>query len=298
MQRRHRHRGVRRLLILASAAFVLAAAFADAAQAGLAALTGQSDTVTTTLGTVTSTVDGATTAIAAPVDSTTGATDPAGAVVDSTESTVNDTVASTAQTVSATTEAVTRTVDQTLATTDDTVNMVASGPQSTLDAATRQTAAASITPSESAMPAPSPQTAPSTADAPNSQTVTSSSDRVVMVIRRVGEGTIAPPAGAAAAQGPGTSAVPQGQMPTSRTRTAPASGKPVALRRSPRPDLPRLLFSLAALSGGAGGGNALVLVALLGTVLLAGFGRRGRGVFPDSDLFRTPDVLFQLERPG
>jgi hypothetical protein len=70
------------------------------------------------------------------------------------------------------------------------------------------------------------------------------------------------------------------------------------LQRAPRAPLPNLPSSVSSLLGGAGTGSSLVVAALLGVLLIAAFSRSGGRLRPHTNVFRPPDVLFQLERPG
>jgi hypothetical protein len=70
------------------------------------------------------------------------------------------------------------------------------------------------------------------------------------------------------------------------------------LQRAPRAPLPSLPSSVSSLLGGSATGSSLVVAALLGTLLIAAFGRSGGRVRPQTDVFHAPDVPFHLERPG
>jgi hypothetical protein len=268
-----RHPRFVRLLKHTAAAFVLASAFADAAQADFGSLTAHAGPVaplTSTPAGVSSTAAGAASTATGVLDTTTATTNQTLGTVQSTASeaqstvatTVNDTVATVRETVDGitpTTNTVEQTIDQVLASTGSTIR---SAP-----------AAIAGAPGDG-----------------HSLAVAS----CLPVITRPAKPAHVRVQGQRASSAPVVDA-PQALPPAYLRHT------PSALQAPSRPgrDLPGGPFSLPAmLLGGSGDGVSVVtgvLTTLLTIWLLNAPGGRLRVV---ADVLRPPDVFFRLERPG
>ena len=305
MRRRHLHSRAWRLLACTSAALAFVAAYANAAQAGLEGITGQQVPVSTTVGTATSPVTDVTATVAGTVETATSAAAPVSTAVEPTVSSATGAVANSTQTVSDTAQAASSTVDQTIAA-EGTVGPVVSSPTSMIEQAAP--AVDSVASGSFATPAPTQSTAPASAGSdpgpPGSDTVPvpAPSSEPVVASTRVDSGRAGPPP-TSNRRPPSpalrvTGARTAGQMGFATAKQATTPHDLAAARRPPLAPIPNAPSSITSLLGSSGASASFVFAALLGAMLLAAFGRPGSRLRLSPEVFRPPDVLFQLERPG
>jgi hypothetical protein len=301
MLERHRHSGVGRLLACASAAMVLAAAYANSAQAsGLEGLAGQQGAVPATVGTATSAVNEVTATVTGTVETATSAAAPVSTVVDPTVTTAAGTVANVTQTVSDTAQTASTAVDQTIGAAGDTVQTVVSSPtvESAASAVASTTPAAPTSPSTEASTALTPAGSDSTGSGTDTVRAPAPTSEPVVGLTGVGTERIVPSATAHPAR-PAASqqGVPRDAVTISVGTAATPYDRAAVQRPLDRP-IPSAPSSSTALLGGSGASTSFVFATLLGALLVAAFGRLGSRLRVRPEVFRPPDVLFQLERPG
>jgi hypothetical protein len=286
-----------RLLKYSAAVLALAAAFVDTAQAALGPLGGSepvaqvTSTVSTVTATATTTASDASTTVTGAVDTTTG--------------TVSDATGVVGSTVTQTTDTVTTTGDSTVTSVDDTVGSLApviapasgeSLPQSAPEAVAR-TAAVAPPQTAASKPATDPAATPMRPPATSALVLPRGARANALPSERVRQSQAPPPTPPA-----GALPAPTDVMPF----PAAASEHLDSVRRgqtagssSPKLPIPSAPFSLVeSLLGGTGAGLPLLVGALLAALALVPIFGLGSRLRPFLDVFRPPDVLCQLERPG
>jgi hypothetical protein len=203
-----------------------------------------------------------------------------------------------------TTQTVSTAVDETVAATETTVQSLVSGPVATTQQTVQQVASAAARPSAT----PAPTTTTETAEQPivGGEVAASTgkpSAESVLPFTSVHAVPLAP----TRASNPTrpsrgrhfTATLTQRPTPAATVAgTGPPMHSPWSLERAPQKPMPGLPSSVTTLLGGSGASGSLLVAALLSALLLAAFGRPGARLRPRAEIFRLPDVLFQLERPG